>query len=192
LDPALLAWKKASRGSLNHGRSRWLKHWDFLNCGQPASQEKVCDKALTLAFYRRLARRKGFNPIWQCQGEAANLIKVWFAKILAGPNSKSIAPQGDCAIKNVGRRCYRLARLGRFSFLQRTVSEEAVNPPKVPEIKLSRHLFSWTWAIYLAQNAKRQGVFHGDQSVEKPQRKREKIWRGNWGCMRSQLPWSCP
>ena len=53
---------------------------------------KVCVQPCYPCVYRRKARRKGFNRIWHCQGGGGESNQICFAKILAGENSKSIAP----------------------------------------------------------------------------------------------------
>ena len=90
------------RSQINRRVSSRMRHSDFHQGGQPASQEKVCFQAVTLALYRRLPRRAGFNRFWSCQGGVGESNQINSAKILAGPNSQSIAPQGDRPIKNVG------------------------------------------------------------------------------------------
>lgn len=81
-------------GLKNRSSSRQMKHRLFQEVAQPTPQAKVCVEACSLAFYRRLSRRKGFNENSFYKGEAANRIKL--ALQSSSADSKSIAlPRGN-------------------------------------------------------------------------------------------------
>ena len=84
---------------MNRGPSRWMEHCPFQEVAQPAPQAKVCVEACSPCFYRRKSRRKGFNENSFYKGGGGESNQIRCANVLAGENSKSIAPQGNKAIK---------------------------------------------------------------------------------------------